>query len=152
MGVLCHHTDLKWPFLTLTPDVVLTEVRLAIEVDPCGPAPSHRGSSHRGCEGKDRLRNELLAAVGWTVLRLRLDARKGDHIGDRDVVVESSGFTRAAQSALVEANDETVRHGADCGNDRPMGLFTHTEGRIHLVCFPGESVLEEALSRRLPPC
>ena len=48
----------------------------------------------------------MLAAVGWTVLRLRLDARKGDHIGDRDVVVESSGFTRAAQSALVEAIED----------------------------------------------
>ena len=106
VGVLCHHTDPKWPFLTLTPDVVLADLRLAIEVDPCGPAPSHRGSSHRGGEGKDRLRNELLAAVGWTVLRLRLDARKGDHIGDRDVVVESSVFTRAAQSALVEAVED----------------------------------------------
>lgn len=48
LGVLCHHTDPKWPFLTLTPDVVLAELRLAIEVDPCGQVPSHRGSSPPG--------------------------------------------------------------------------------------------------------
>ena len=62
VGVLCHHTDPKWPFLTLTPDVVLADLRLAIEVDPCGPAPAQRGSSHRGEEAKDRLRTEQLVA------------------------------------------------------------------------------------------
>lgn len=111
-GVLCHHTDPKWPFLTLTPDVILAGLRLAIEVDPCGPTPSHRGSSHFGNEATDKLRNDLLAAVGWTVIRLRLGAEEGQHIGDRDVVVQSSGFTKAAQNALIEAIE-------DFKNDRP---------------------------------
>ncbi|MDN4171317.1 hypothetical protein QWY28_00010 [Nocardioides sp. SOB77] len=109
-GVLCHHTDPKWSFLTLTPDVLLADLRLAVEVDPCDPSPSHRGSSHVGEEAKDRIRNDLLAAVGWTVIRLRLGAVEGSHIGDRDVVVESSAFTKAAQRALTHAIDD-FKHG-----------------------------------------
>lgn len=105
VGVLCHHTDEGKTFLTLTPDVVLADLRLAIEVDPCGAAGS-RGYTHSGSEQKDRLRNDLLAAVGWEVIRLRLGATEGGHIGDRDVVVESSGFTKTAQAALLAAIDD----------------------------------------------
>ena len=77
-GVLCHHPDEGKTFLTLTPDAVIAEWRLAIEVDPCSPVRFH-GSSHHA-EGeveKDRIRNSLLGAVGWTVLRLRLGATEG---------------------------------------------------------------------------
>jgi len=104
VGVLCHHTDARKTFLTLTPDVVFEDLRLAVEVDPCGD--TNRYDTHAGDQAKDRLRNDLLAAVGWTVIRLRLDAKEGDHIGERDVVVESSGFTKAAQTALIEAIDD----------------------------------------------
>ena len=134
VGVLCHHTDPKWPFLTLTPDVVLADLCLAIEVDPCGRVPSHRGSSHRGQEGKDRLRNELLAAVGWTVLRLRLEAREGDHVGERDVVVESSSFTKAAQSALLEAVEDFVAGLPSRVRFVPMGKSPKpAQRRSHIV-------------------
>ena len=105
VGVLCHHTDPGKTFLTLTPDVVLTDLRLAIEVDPCGPV-GNRGYTQSGSEQKDRLRNDLLAAVGWEVIRVRLGATEGGHIGDRDVVAESSGFTKTAQAALLEAIDD----------------------------------------------
>lgn len=104
-AVLVHHPDPERKYLTLHPDICMEEYRLAIEVDPCGPAPG-RGSTHRGKEEEDRLRNDLLAAVGWTVIRLRLGAAKGMDVGQRDVVVESSTFTKAAQAALVEAVED----------------------------------------------
>lgn len=107
MGVVCHHPDQGRHSLTLTPDIVLREHWLAIEVDPCSPA-GNRGFTHAGQEEKDRLRNDLLAAVGWTVIRLRLGAAEGAHIGEGDVVVESSGFTKAAQTALLEAVEDHV--------------------------------------------
>lgn len=104
-AVLVHHPNPKWKYLMLHPDICMEEYRLAIEVDPCGLEPQ-RGSTHRGKEDEDRLRNDLLAAVGWTVIRLRLGAAEGMHIGPRDVVVESSTFTKAAQAALVEAVED----------------------------------------------
>ena len=110
-AVLVHHPDPVRKYLTLHPDICMEEYRLAIEVDPCGPAPG-RGSTHRGKDEEDLLRNDLLAAVGWTVIRLRLGAAEGMHVGPRDVVVESSTFTKAAQAALVEAVED-FRH------DRP---------------------------------
>jgi hypothetical protein len=103
-GILCHHPEQGRDFLTLTPDIVIEDWRLAIEVDPCAPSP--HGYTHAGTEEVDRLRNDLLADVGWSVIRLRLGASKGGHIGDRDVVVESGGFTKAAKTALVEALDD----------------------------------------------
>lgn len=107
-GILCHHPDEGQTFLTLTPDIVLAEWRLVIEVDPCTELSraSTRGTTHRGMENEDRLRNDLLAAVGWQTLRLRLGASEGDNIGDRDVIVESSAFTKSAQAALTEALDD----------------------------------------------
>lgn len=106
MGVVCHHPEAGRSSLVITPDIVLRDLWLAIEVDPCNANHRGRGFSHAGNEDKDRLRNELLAAVGWTVIRLRLGATQGNHIGDRDVVVESSGFTKAAATALLEAIDD----------------------------------------------
>lgn len=107
MGVVCHHPDEGRRTLTLTPDIVLRDLWLAIEVDPCRPAERY-GHSHAGSEDKDRLRNDLLAAVGWTVIRLRLDAGDADYVGARDVTVESSGFTRAAQQPLLDAINDYV--------------------------------------------
>lgn len=106
VGVLCRHPDAGKTFLTLTPDILFRGVRLAVEVDPCGPTSSSRGWTHTGDEDKDRLRNDMLEAVGWTVIRLRLGAREGGHIGDRDVVAESSTFTLAAQQALIAAIED----------------------------------------------
>lgn len=108
VGILCHHPEERHSFLTLTPDIVFEDWRLVVEVDPCPEIDknSTRGSTHHGKEDEDRLRNALLADVGWTTLRLRIGATTGDEIGNRDVIVESSGFTKAAQTALTEALDD----------------------------------------------
>lgn len=105
MGVVCHHPDNSARGLTLAPDIVLRDLWLAIEVDPCGPVGS-RGFSHAGAEERDRIRNDLLGAVGWTVIRLRLGATEGAQIGDRDIVSESPSFTKAVASALLEAIED----------------------------------------------
>lgn len=105
MGVICQHPDRSGQNLILAPDIVLRDLRLAIEVDPCGPGGRY-GYSHAGAEEKDRTRNVLLAAVGWSVIRLRLGATEGAQIGDRDLIIESSGFTKAAQVALLEAIED----------------------------------------------
>lgn len=105
LAVLCHHPDPKFNVLSITPDIVLVKHKIAIEVDPLGDS---RYPTHTGAEGEDRARNELLEAVGWTVIRLRLGGTKGSHIGSRDVVVEWSGFTQAAQVALIEAIDDKI--------------------------------------------
>lgn len=134
MGVVCHHPDKDKVVLTLTPDIVLRDLWLAVEVDPCGPVGSSRGYTHAGEEEKDRLRNDLLAAVGWTVIRLRLGAAKGNHIGDRDVVVESSGFTKAAQVALLEAIDDFTHQRPPRVRFAPKGKTpTPTKRRSHVV-------------------
>lgn len=109
VSVWCRHPDKPIFFLPLTPDVALIEHRIAIEIDPCGAATSHHGSSHRGKEDQDRLRNTLMGEVGWTVLRLRLCAEEGAHIGDRDVVCQSSGVTKGVSEALLAALEDAVR-------------------------------------------
>ena len=108
MAVWCRHPDKPGRLLPLTPDIVLIGKRLAIEVDPCGQVTSHHGSSHRGKEADDRLRNHLLEEVGWTVLRLRLGADEGMNIGDRDVVCESASLTVDAAQALLAAVEDAV--------------------------------------------
>jgi hypothetical protein len=82
--------------------------RSAIEIDPCGVVKGHHGSSHRGKEAEDRLRNQLLAEVGWTVLRLRLGAEQGMSIGDRVVVCEPSSMTGDVARAFSEAVDDLI--------------------------------------------
>ena len=118
MAVWCRHPDKDGRLLPLTPDIVLIGERLAIEIDPCSPVKSHHGSSHRGKEAEDRLRNLLLEEVGWTVLRLRLGADKGMSIGDRDVVCESTSVTVDVAQALLAA---------------VTGVMTQREPRIRFV-------------------
>lgn len=132
MGVICHHPDGGSRSLTLTPDIVLRNLWLAIEVDPCGPVGS-RGYSHAGAEEKDRTRNALLAAVGWTVIRLRLGATAGTQIGDRDLIIESSGFTRAAQTALLEAIEDHREKRPPRVRVVPKGKAPATAGRRSYV-------------------
>lgn len=106
MAVLCHHPNPEYNVLSLTPDIVLVKHKIAIEVDPCGT--SDYGHTHTGQEDEDHARNELLQAVGWAVIRLRLGASDGAQIGDRDVVVESTSFTKDAEAALREAIDDKI--------------------------------------------
>lgn len=108
LAVWCRHQTIPGDLVAITPDILLPDHHIAVEVDPCPPLTSHRGFTHRGKEPEDRLRNEFLAAVGWTVLRLRLAAEEGAHIGDRDVVCESSTLTAKAAEALLAALDDLV--------------------------------------------
>ncbi|RNM11876.1 hypothetical protein EFL26_22330 [Nocardioides pocheonensis] len=139
MGVVCHHPDERGRSLTLTPDIVLRELWLAIEVDPCGPVGSH-GYSHAGAEEKDRTRNALLAAVGWTVIRLRLGATEGAQIGERDLIIESSGFTRAAQTALLEAIE-------DYRQERPPRVRVVPKGKTPATAARRSHVVNIGLDR-----
>ena len=139
MGVVCHHPHEGRRSLTLTPDIVLRDLWLAIEVDPCGPAGS-RGYSHSGAEEKDRTRNDLLAAVGWTVIRLRLGTTEGAHIGDRDIIIESSGFTKAAQSALLEAIE-------DYREQRPARMRVVRKGKTPTAAARRSHVVNIGLDR-----
>ncbi|TRW46374.1 hypothetical protein [Georgenia yuyongxinii] len=122
VSVICRHPDRNDKLLALTPDVALTEHKIAIEVDPCTPPTSRHGFTHYGNEIRDAGRNSLLGEAGWTVIRLRLDATAGMAIGPRDVVVQSSGFTRAARTALVEAIEDAV-------HDRPPRVRVVEKGR-----------------------
>lgn len=106
MAVLCHHPNPDFNVLGITPDIVLVKHKIAIEVDPL--SDTSRYPTHTGKEEEDRTRNNLMEAVGWTVIRLRLGGSKGTHIGNRDVVAESSGFTQAAQVALLEAIEDKI--------------------------------------------
>lgn len=108
-AVWCRHPDAADRLLPLTPDVVLADHHILVEVDPCGDVSnSSHGSSHRGEEEQDLRRNALFAEAGWTVIRIRFDTKRGEHLGPRDVLVESSGFTKAAQNALLEAIDDAI--------------------------------------------
>ncbi|MEE6296866.1 hypothetical protein [Georgenia wangjunii] len=122
MAVVCRHPDKDYFYLLLTPDLLLVEHKIAIEVDPCNPVPDGRFFTHRGAEQKDRLRNELLAEAGWSVIRIRLGANKGMHIGPRDVIVESSTVTKAAAAAVLEAVDDAV-------HDRPAHVRLVKKGK-----------------------
>lgn len=108
VSVWCPHPDKPNWLLPLTPDVALVEHLIAVEVDPCGATTSHHGSSHRGEEEQDRLRNTLMGEVGWSVLRMRLGAEEGSQIGERDVVCESAGLTKGMSEALLAALEEAV--------------------------------------------
>lgn len=108
MAVWCRHPGKPGRLLPITPDIVLIGKRIAIEIDPCGVVTGHHGSTHRGKEAEDQLRNELLADVGWTVLRLRLGAEEGMSIGGRDVVCEPSTMTANVVEAFSEALDDAI--------------------------------------------
>ena len=139
LGILCRHpgTDAAGrpingtrEVLTITPDIVIPDWRLVIEVDPCGDGGW--GATHRGKEDHDRMRNALLSEVGWSTIRLRLSAAEGEHIGDRDVTVESDGFTKAAQVALMAAiegfragEEPCVRHVRKGASPRPAQPRSH---------------------------
>lgn len=82
----------------LTPDILLSGTQVAVEVDS--------DYTHADELDNDRLRNQLLNDLGWTVVRLRLGGLTS--IGDYDVVCGSSTATQAAIAALVEAVADAV--------------------------------------------
>lgn len=81
--------------LEVWPDVIVPELAIAIELDTVG----RNGDEHVGRrERADRRKDQLLAEVGWHVVRLR--CRPLRPLGPDDLVV--AGVSAAAVEALIE--------------------------------------------------
>jgi very-short-patch-repair endonuclease len=81
--------------LEVWPDIIIPELAIAIELDTVG----RNGDEHVGQrERADRRKDQLLADVGWRVVRVR--CRPLRPLGPRDVVV--AGVSAAAVSAVLE--------------------------------------------------
>ncbi|ACL42000.1 hypothetical protein Achl_4049 (plasmid) [Pseudarthrobacter chlorophenolicus A6] len=98
LGIQCGYDKARTRYPVLTPDFVVTDARVCIEVDP--------ERTHEGREDQDRTRNALLADAGWKVVRARLGGLEA--IGEWDVVSESGSYTVAAGTALADAVRDAV--------------------------------------------
>lgn len=98
LGIQCGFDEARNRYPVLTPDFLIPNAKVCIEIDP--------DNTHSGREGQDRTRNALLAAAGWRVVRLRMGGLEA--IGEGDVVSEAGSFTIAAATALVEAINDAV--------------------------------------------
>ncbi|TRY19433.1 hypothetical protein FOJ82_00505 [Tessaracoccus rhinocerotis] len=109
LGIVCHHPDRKGQALVLTPALCSRSTGWQSRWIPAiqwrGTAIATTGRRRRTASATNSSR-----LSGWTVITLRIGAEAGGEIGDRDVLVESSGFTKAAQSALVQAIED-FQHG-----------------------------------------
>jgi hypothetical protein len=77
------------------PDIIIPELAIAIELDTVG----RNGDEHVGQrEQADRRKDQLLADVGWRVVRVRCRPLRA--LGPYDVVV--AGVSAAAVSAVLE--------------------------------------------------
>lgn len=97
-AIQCGSEPLRGNFPILTPDIIISKTKVCVEVDPA--------YTHAEKETVDKTRNNLLAAVGWQVVRLRLGGL--EPIGEHDVVVESENVTKEAITALVAAVADAV--------------------------------------------
>lgn len=97
-AIQCGREPVRDNFPILTPDIIISKTKVCIEVDPA--------YTHAERETTDRIRNSLLAAVGWQVVRLRLGGL--EPIGDHDVIVESETVTKEAITALIAAVSDAV--------------------------------------------
>lgn len=89
--------------LEVWPDVILPELAIAVELDTVG----RNGDEHVGRrERADRRKDQLLAEVGWHVVRLR--CRPLRVLGPDDLVV--AGVSATAVDALVERMGEVRGH------------------------------------------
>jgi very-short-patch-repair endonuclease len=98
VGIQCGLHEARGKYPVLTPDFLILGAKVCIEIDP--------ENTHSDRLEQDRVRNELLSAAGWRVVRLRLGGLEA--IGDGDVVSDAGGVTAAATSALVEAIADAV--------------------------------------------
>jgi very-short-patch-repair endonuclease len=97
-AIQCGHEPVFDNYPVLTPDILITSSKVAVEIDS--------DYTHSTEVDKDRIRNHLLAEVGWTVVRLRLGGL--EPVGPYDVVSQSSGATKAGIDALVKAVGDAV--------------------------------------------
>jgi hypothetical protein len=98
LGIQCGFDEARNRYPVLTPDFLIPSAKVCIEIDP--------ENTHSDRVEQDRVRNELLIAAGWRVVRLRMGGLKA--IGDGDVVSEAGSFTVAAAAALVDAIADAV--------------------------------------------
>ena len=85
------------------PDIIVPEFAIAVEFDTVG----RNGDEHVGRrERSDRRKDQLLAEVGWHVVRLRCRPLRA--LGPDDLVV--SGVSGAAVDALIERMGEVRGH------------------------------------------
>lgn len=98
MAIQAGH-DIIWDIHPLlTPDAIVVGTTVCVEIDPAWTHTSEMES--------DRKRNELLAAVGWTVVRLRLGGLKP--VGEYDVVVDTDRIAPEGIAALIDAIADAV--------------------------------------------
>ena len=100
MAIQAGHDIVRDTHPLLTPDAIVVGTKVCIEIDP---AWTHEGDPKKADDTK---RNELLAAVGWTVVRLRLGNLKP--VGDYDVVVDTDRIAQEGIAALVNAIADAV--------------------------------------------
>ncbi|MGX1161036.1 uncharacterized protein DUF559 [Arthrobacter sp. SLBN-100] len=98
LGIQCGFDEARNRYPVLTPDFLIRGAKVCVEIDPA--------NVHEDRIDQDQVRNELLEAAGWRVVRLRLGGLKA--IGDWDVVSDTSGATVAAVASLVEAIGDAV--------------------------------------------
>ncbi len=100
------------------PDIVIAELAIAIELDTVG----RNGDEHVGRrERADRRKDQLLAEVGWHVIRLRCRPLRA--LGLDDLVV--AGVSQVAVEALMERMGDVRGHllvGAYARARGPAGL------------------------------
>jgi hypothetical protein len=97
-AIQCGHEPQRNNFPILTPDILISKSKVCVEVDPA--------HTHVGKEKDDRTRNQLLAAAGWQVVRLRIGGL--GPVGEHDVVAESESVTNEAVDALASAVADAV--------------------------------------------
>lgn len=98
LGIQCGFDEAHNRYPVLTPDFVVRDSKVCIEIDP--------ENTHADRVDQDRRRNELLAEAGWRVVRLRLGGLGA--IGEWDVVSDSGTLTVPAVPALAEAIEDAA--------------------------------------------
>ncbi|MFF1385725.1 DUF559 domain-containing protein [Arthrobacter sp. NPDC058288] len=97
-AIQCGHEPRRNNFPILTPDILISKSKVCVEVDPA--------YTHASKEEDDRTRNQLLAAAGWQVVRLRMGGLRA--VGEHDVLAESESITNEAIEALASAVSDAV--------------------------------------------
>ncbi|MDQ0676555.1 hypothetical protein QFZ36_004181 [Pseudarthrobacter siccitolerans] len=97
-AIQCGHEPERNNFPVLTPDILISKTKVCVEVDPA--------YTHAGKEREDKRRNDLLAGVGWQVVRLRLGGL--GPIGEHDVLAQSEVVTKHVIEALVLALSDAM--------------------------------------------
>lgn len=97
-AIQCGLDPFSGKFPVLTPDFIVKDTRVCVEVDPL--------YTHGRRVLHDVVRNALFTQVGWTVIRLRLGGQPP--LGGYDVVTSGESITEEVITALVAAVTDAV--------------------------------------------